>query len=59
MSFPGSTGTHAFTHAPCPLPLTGSSTTGPLALGGGLLVAGIALIAGLFLFRRRRTVASS
>ena len=72
VSFPGSTGltvkvdfeelfskTHAFTHAPCPLPLTGSSTTGPLAIGGGLLVAGIALIAGLFLFRRRRTVASS
>jgi hypothetical protein len=72
VSFAGSTGltvtvtigeefknTHAWTHAPCPLPLTGSSLTGPAVIGGSLLLVGAALIAGLFMFRRRRTVASS
>jgi hypothetical protein len=72
VTFPGSTGltakvsilrlfekTHARTHAPCPLPLTGSSLTGPAVIGGSLLLVGAALIVGLFAFRRRRTVASS
>jgi hypothetical protein len=72
VSFPGSTGltvkvsitelfekTHAWTHAPCPLPLTGGSLTGPAAIGGSLLLLGAALIVGLFVFRRGRRVAGA
>ena len=58
---------HAFTHDPCPttptpspsLATTGSSLSSPIGIGAGLLIAGIAVIAALFLFRRRRTVAGS
>ena len=38
-------------------PVTGASVTGTIGIGAGLLAAGIALIALLFVFRRRRTVA--
>jgi hypothetical protein len=48
-----------FAHEPCPLPVTGASTTGPILIGASLLVVGVALVSGLFLFRRRRTVAGS
>jgi hypothetical protein len=75
VTFPGSTGltvalsygddfkkTHAWTSAPCPvpdLPKTGSSLTGPAAIGGTLLLVGAALVIGTFMFRRRRTIAGS
>jgi hypothetical protein len=55
--------THAFTPDPCPpspsasLAQTGSSVTGPVGVGAALLVVGAGLIAALFVFRRRRTVA--
>ena len=61
----GPTQTHAFTHDPCPpspsptLAQTGSSVTGPVGIGAALLVVGAGLIAALFLFRRRRTVAGN
>jgi hypothetical protein len=59
--------THTFTHDPCPttpspspsLATTGSSLSSPLGIGAALVVVGIGLIAALFLFRRRRTVAGS
>jgi hypothetical protein len=41
------------------VPAAGRSLAGPAGIGGSLLLGGPALIAGLFLFRRGRTVASS
>jgi hypothetical protein len=59
--------THTFTHDPCPttpspspsLATTGSSLSSPLGIGAALVLVGIGLIAALFMFRRRRTVAGS
>ncbi len=45
---------YPWTHAPC-LPQTGSSLTGTIATGVGLLAGGIALVALVFAIRRRRT----
>jgi hypothetical protein len=43
---------------PCPTtPVTGASVTGPVGIGAGLLLGGIALVALVFFMRRRRSLA--
>jgi hypothetical protein len=57
--------TVTWSHDPCPttttappaLAVTGSSLTGPVGIGAASLALGVGLIAALFVFRRRRTVA--
>ena len=57
--------THTWAHDPCTpspspsLATTGSSLTGPLGIGAASILVGAGLIAALFLFRRRRTVAGN
>jgi LPXTG-motif cell wall-anchored protein len=41
------------------LPATGNGVGTPIAIGAGLLAAGVILISALFVFRRRRSIAGS